>query len=214
MPGWPGRPPGAAVRHRRRTAAYRRWAQALSPVLAQGAGQHEQVLAGLAGTARAERVTAPHYGAAPNAAWSLRITRWDHDQVAGFVLRLPAHDDITTPDFLAKIKDAVQRKTGAHIRLHVNPQRDEISGEVTDGREEPKDQATARDLAIERITVAASMLLKGVHVEDLDMDEPPPGFPPRTGSPAPATRCASSPSVSSPPASSPARATASTSPRT
>ena len=165
------------VRHHRRTAAYRRWAQALSPVLAQGAGQHEQVLAGLAGTARAERVTAPHYGAAPNAAWSLRITRWDHDQVAGFVLRLPAHDDITTPDFLAKIKDAVHRKTGAHIRLHVNPQRDEISGEVTDGSEEPKDQATARDLAIERITLAASMLLKGVRVEHLDMDEPAAGVP-------------------------------------
>lgn len=167
--GWRGI--RAWLRHQHRTAAYRRFAQALSPVLAQSAAHQEQVLAGLAGTARAERVTAPHFGAAPNAAWSLAITRWNGAEVAQFALKLPAHDDITLPDFLARIKDALIRKTGAaHIRLHVDPLRDEITGVITDGSEETS-PATLAERAAERVKVTAGMLLKGVKVEDLDIDE-------------------------------------------
>jgi hypothetical protein len=167
--GWRGI--RACLRHQHRTAAYRRFAQALSPVLSQSVGQQEQVLAGLAGTARAERVTAPHYGAAPNAAWSLAITRWAGADVAEFALKLPAHDDITLPDFLARIKDALARKTGArHIRLHVDPLRDQITGEITDGSEE-NSPATLAERAAERVKVTAGMLLKGVKVEELEVDE-------------------------------------------
>jgi hypothetical protein len=160
----------AWVRHRRRADAYRRLAQVVSQVVSQSAGQQEQVLAGLAGTARAERVTAPHYGAAPNAAWNLRVTRWNRADVAQFSLRLPAHDDITTPEFLLRIKNALERRLGMHVRLHVDALRDEITGDVTDGREEEA-PATLRDRAEERVKTAAGMLLKGVKVKRIDLDE-------------------------------------------
>ena len=160
----------AWIRHRRRAAAYRRLAQALAAVVSQSAGQQEQVLAGLTGTARAERVTAPHFGAAPNAAWNLRISRWTGAEVAQFKLRLPAHDDITTPDFLAHITNALKRRLGMHVRLHVDPLRDQITGDVTDGNEEAA-PVTLRDRAEERVKTAAGMLLKGVEVKKIDVAE-------------------------------------------
>ena len=161
----------AWVRYRRRADAYRRLAQVMSQVVSQSAYQQEQVLAGLAGTARAERVTAPHYGAAPNAAWNLSITRWNDAQIAGFALKLPAHDDITTPEFLLRIKNALERRLGIHVRLHVDARRDEITGDVTDGSEDQADPATLEERAADRVKIAAGMLLKGVKVEHLDIDE-------------------------------------------
>jgi hypothetical protein len=160
----------AWVRYRRRADAYRRLAQVMSQVVSQSAGQQEQVLAGLAGTARAERVTAPHYGAAPNAAWKLSITRWNDARIAGFALKLPAHDDITTPEFLLRIKNALERRLGIYVRLHVDALRDEITGDVTDGSEEEA-PATLQDRAEERVKTAAGMLLKGVKVKRIDLDE-------------------------------------------
>jgi hypothetical protein len=161
----------AWVRYHRRVDAYRRLAQVMSQVVSQSAGQQEQVLAGLTGAGRAERVTAPHYGAAPNAAWNLSVTRWNDDQIAKWALKLPAHDDITTPDFLAHITDALERRLGLHVRLHVDPRRDEITGDVTDGSEDQADPATLRERAADRVKIAAGMLLKGVKVEHLDIDE-------------------------------------------
>jgi hypothetical protein len=176
--GWHGL--RAFVRHRRRNAAYHRWAQALSHPLAQGHSQVEQVLAGLAGTARAERVTAPHFGAAPNAAWSLQVVRWSGENVRIAKLKLPAHDDITSPDFLIKIREALIRRAGVeNLQLQVNPQLDEITITVLNGpeeeEEEPEQDRQAQ--AIAAAEQAAGDWLKGVkvrvlHWQDADPEEP------------------------------------------
>lgn len=171
---WPcWRQRGAWLRYRRRSNAYRRWAQALAPVLAQSSGQVEQVLAGLTGTARPERVTDPHFGAAPGAAWSLRVTRWHENRIRVAVLRLPAHPDISGVDFLAKVKDALARRVPEpHTSLRVDETRDEITVTVTDGpAEEADDRPTTADRASERVRTAAGMLLKGVQVTAMAIDD-------------------------------------------
>lgn len=159
-----------ARRHRRRTATWRRWAQSLSPVLAQGAGQHEQVLAGLAGTAGAERITSPHFGAAPGAAWTLTIDAWDGTEVAEARLRLPSHDDISGPDFLAKIKDVLLRRVGVHVTLSVDTVADEIRIKAGVEDTEPEEE-TLEDLAEERVKGAAGMFLKNVKVTAMELVE-------------------------------------------
>lgn len=169
----------AFFRHRRRGAAYRRWSQALSHPLAQQMSQVEQVLAGLTGTTRAERISAPHFGAAPNAAWSLQIIRWDGTEIRVARLKLPAHDDITNPDFLIKIREALVRRAGVkYLQLQVNAQLDEIIITVLTGpeaEEEPEQDRQA--LAVAAAERAAEDWLKDVkvlvlHWEDADPEEP------------------------------------------
>jgi len=168
--------------HRRKTKTIHRWAQALAPVLAQKPEQVEQVIAGLARTAEARRVTDPHYAAAPGAAWSLRVTRWDGDQVTCFTLRLPAHDDITTPEFLQRIKGSLERRLGVHVKLRVDALRDEIAGDVLDGPEKEEEAEKDRqERAVDAAEQAAGDWLKGVKVTVMQWQEEDPEEPEDAG---------------------------------
>lgn len=161
-----------ALRFHRRREVYHRWAQALTGVLSQRIDQKEQVLAGLAKTAHLERVAAPHYGAAPNAAWNLRPARWSGRLLRVAVLSLPAHDDITTPDFLISVRDALTRRAGVeHMLLSVDALRDEITITVLDApeaEEEPDRETQAAEVAKE----VAEAYLSGVKVKILELDDP------------------------------------------
>lgn len=160
------------VRYHRRHAAYHRWAQALAVPLAQSVTQIEQVLAGLARTARQEHITAPHFGAAPHAAWSLQVTRWAGDQIRQAVLRCPAHDDIANPDFLIKIRDALTRRAGAgYLSLSVDTSRDEITVTVLDGPESQDKETSRREQAAELASEVAGDHLKGVKIKVLEWDD-------------------------------------------
>jgi len=162
----------AGVRYHRRHAAYHRWAQTLAVVLAQSIGQIEQVLAGLTRTVRQEHVTAPSYGAAPNAAWSLRITRWAGYQIRQAILKCPAHDDISNPDFLIKIRDALTRRAGADfLSLSVDTSRDEITITVLDGPEDEDEEADRPEQAAEYAKEVAGDTLKGVKIKVLEWDD-------------------------------------------
>ena len=170
-----------ALRFHRRREVYHRWAQVLADVLSQRIDQKEQVLAGLAKTARQERVWAPHYGAAPNAAWNLRPVRWSGHLLQVAVLSLPAHGDITTPEFLISLRDALTRRVPIeHMRLAVNAARDEITITVLDGpevEEEPDLQAQAAQCAKE----VAEAYLTGVKVKILEWDADDPDEPDDAG---------------------------------
>jgi DNA translocase FtsK/SpoIIIE-like protein len=174
----------AAIRHHRRRNALHRWSQALAPVVTQSIGQLEQVLAGLTGTAHRERVAAPHFGAAPHAAWDLRVIRWAGPAIRVAVLRLPAHENISNPDFLIKIKETLKDRAGVtYSSLSVNPLKDEITITVldeTDGQDEDAEDRQA--LAVERVKKAAGAHLKNVKVTVLDWadHEPPPEGAPVT----------------------------------
>lgn len=172
-----------AIRHHRRTREWHRWAQTLSPVLAQGIGQHEQVLAALAGNAHSERITAPHYGAAPGAAWELIVREWAGTRIRVAALRLPAHDDIRTPDFLAKIKDALIRRTDAkYLSLSVATRRDEITITVLDAPEDDGEPEQDRQaLAVAAAEQAAGDWLKGVKVKVVRWQEYDPEEPEDSG---------------------------------
>ena len=170
-----------ALRFHRRREVYHRWAQVLADVLSQRIDQKEQVLAGLAKTARQERVWAPHYGAAPNAAWNLRPVRWSGRMLRVAVLSLPAHGDITTPEFLIGVRDGLSRRVPIeHMRLAVNAARDEITVTVLDGpevEEEPDLQAQAAQCAKE----VAEAYLTGVKVKILEWDADDPDEPDDAG---------------------------------
>jgi hypothetical protein len=162
-----------ALRYHRRRLVYHRWAQALVGPLSQSTHQKEQVLAGLAKTARQERVWAPHYGAAPNAAWYLRPVRWSGCILRVAVLSLPAHDDITTQEFKDSISGALtRRKIVEYLRLDVDPSRDEITMTALDGPEVVEEEEPDRQTqAIESAKTAAEDFLKGVKVKILDWVE-------------------------------------------
>ena len=174
----------AWVLYHRKHAAYHRWAQALAMVVSQGITQVEQVLAGLTRTTEQERVTAPSFGAAPNAAWDLRVTRWAEPRykIRQAVLRLPAHDDISNPDFLIKLKDAVIRRTAAeYLSLSVDTARDEITFTVLDGPEEEEQETDPGALAGELAKETAEDHLKGVKVNVIEWDAEDPEKPEDAG---------------------------------
>jgi hypothetical protein len=172
----------AGIRYHRRHAAYHRWAQALAVVLAQGIGQIEQVLAGLARTVRQEHVTAPNFGVAPNAAWSLRVIRWSGYQIRQAILKCPAHDDISNPDFLIKIRDALTRRAGVEfLSLSVDTQRDEITITVLDGPEDDGEEQDRKTAAAGYAKEVAGDTLKGVKIKVLEWDEDDPEEPEDAG---------------------------------
>lgn len=159
-----------ALRYHRRRLVFHRWAQALTGVLSQRIDQKEQVLAGLAKTVRQERVWAPHYGAAPNAAWYLQPARWSGCSLRVAVLCLPAHDDITTQEFKDGVSEALTRRALVeYMRLDVNPGCDELTITVLDGPEVVDEEEPDRQTqAVEAAKAAAEDFLKGVKVTILD----------------------------------------------
>lgn len=177
-----------ALRFHRRRQVYYRWAQALTGPLSQRIDQKEQVLAGLAQTARQERVAAPHYGAAPNAAWNLRPVRWSGSMLRMAVLSLPAHDDITTPEFLIGVRDALTRRGCAeHMRLSVNAPRDEITITVLDAPE-PEEELDREAEAAQCAKEVAEAYLSGVKVKILEWDDADPDEPDDAGAAWPIRR--------------------------
>ena len=163
-----------ALQYHRRRLVYHRWAQVLVDVLSQRIDQKEQVLAGLTKTARQERVWAPHYGAAPNAAWYLRPARWSGCVLRTVVLILPAHGDITTQEFKDSLSDALIRRVGGleYLRLDIDPLRDEITITVLDSPEVvEEEEPDRRTQAIDAAKTAAEDFLRGVKVTILDWAE-------------------------------------------
>jgi hypothetical protein len=164
-------------RHRHRRRAHARWAQALAADLAQVGGQSlgqvEQVSAGLTGKVHRDRITAPHLGMAPHAAWSLRITQWEGPRIRQAILTLPTVADITSPDLLLKIRKALTGRVGvAGVRLSTDPLRDEITITVLDtADDDAAEEQDVRARAIERAETVTGQVLKGSKASLVVLDD-------------------------------------------
>lgn len=192
------------LRHRRRRALVHRIAQAISTEITQSSGDVAQVLGGLAGTLDASRVTAPHFGPAPGAAWSLRATRWDGDRLLEAVLLLPATPDIGSPDFLTGLRTALAARVGLNrVKMTVRPLRDEIILDFDPPPDPPAAAAGRRETAENRARAAVAQALRQkdadvtVTVEDWDDDSEPAGAPPAWPMRRFAVRYAQTPKVTS-----------------
>jgi FtsK/SpoIIIE family len=162
----------------RRMLAHQRLAQVLEPLLSTSRSQAEQLAAGLTGVIPRgrERSTAPHLGAAPHAAWSVHVTRWEGTRLRRAVLIVPWLAEIRDPDFLSKIRRAlIDRFSAAAVTLATDPSADKITITVLDAAEK-EETAEALELARDRVRILAAQVLPDVNVEVLEWagDEQPP----------------------------------------